>query len=223
MSLISLETYEKNYALIDFGGNFDDYEFSINGAFTYPFNINGTKYEFKYLTPGTHYKISLYNFDAMDMVPTTEVTSSFVEFTTPNQVDQRIKTMFGFTEITSTSIKIILLDAPSFNMDFLSINDKFAPNVNVVSVFNQQKTSGYILLTGLSPSTTYSIQYNPDPMTDSIYLKTTEPVDPPVDPSPGPGSGADGSTSTGLSDGARIGIIFGSVFAFFLLYYMFYL
>ena len=61
-----VDSFDQVSVVVTFTEDFDNYEFAINGAFTAPYQINGTNYVFEGLFPGTEYRISAYNFNGLD-------------------------------------------------------------------------------------------------------------------------------------------------------------
>jgi len=224
MSILGFVKKDTNTITIDLAGNYADYEFAIDGAFTAPIrNQNSSEYVFGKLNPNTQYRISVYNYDQVNQIPTTEKNFLYITTLAGNNTIGLTMFLLYNLAITHNSIMINLVH-PDTDPSLISINDGFAPP-EVTLRKGYIGDNAYIELTGLSPSTTYSIQFHPttETISDSFYLKTAD--DPPIVDPPDVGDvvGATTQTRSGLSDGAIIGIIFGSIFGLWLIYAIFYL
>jgi hypothetical protein len=207
MTTLVVDSFDQVSVVVTFTGDFDNYEFAINGAFTAPSEINGTTYRFEGLFPGTEYRISAYNFDGQE--PTTE--AFFQIFTTASGVNVPTNIVLSNPQVSFNQILFTILNPDTFTTDNISVNDGFATG------FVKSLLDNTFIISNLAPSTTYSIQYYDGESYIASYILKTSSVDP-----PGPEPGPETTTTSGLSDGAIIGIVFGSIFAFFLLYTFFF-
>lgn len=205
---LTIFSFDQISVIVEFTGNFDDYEFAIDGAFTAPIQVVGNKYEFDGLFPGTFYRVSAYNFNGVE--PTTE--AYFQTFTTTAGSNVPINLVLSNPQVSSDKILFTILDPDTFTSDNISINDGFASDQITKGLFSNQ----ILIIANLEPSTTYSIQYKDGDQVTASYILRTSSVDPPPEP-------PSENSSSGLSDGATVGIIFGSLFAILLFYYVFYL